>query len=150
MLVHNSADAEDILQDTASIMWRKFDDFEPGTSFINWGKAIARYRIMKYRTKQKNSWLKFDNEIIDSLMPHSEPIFNVINDRAKALQNCISKLDGKDHKVIKMRYEQEATIRQVAKKMQRPVHGLYKTMARIHDSLHRCVQRTLTAWEVGL
>lgn len=34
-LVPNCADAEDIMQNTAAIMWRKFHEFKLGTNFVS-------------------------------------------------------------------------------------------------------------------
>ncbi len=38
-MVPNSVDAEDIFQEASSLMWRKFEDFKPGSSFIAWGRT---------------------------------------------------------------------------------------------------------------
>jgi RNA polymerase sigma-70 factor (ECF subfamily) len=51
-LVHNWAAAEDILQETAHILWLKFNDFEPGTDFMAWALAIAHYQVLKFRKSQ--------------------------------------------------------------------------------------------------
>ncbi|MCK4629078.1 MAG: hypothetical protein KAT56_08735, partial [Sedimentisphaerales bacterium] len=36
-LVPGRIDADDLMQETVTIMWRKFDDFEPGRDFVAWG-----------------------------------------------------------------------------------------------------------------
>jgi RNA polymerase sigma-70 factor (ECF subfamily) len=41
-LVHNRADADDVLQEAAIIAVRKLDDFRPGTSFRAWMAEIVR------------------------------------------------------------------------------------------------------------
>ena len=33
-LVADRSDAEDMLQETASVLWQKFDEFTPGTNFL--------------------------------------------------------------------------------------------------------------------
>ena len=35
-LVFRRADAEDILQEVAVVLWRKYDQFEPGSRFDQW------------------------------------------------------------------------------------------------------------------
>lgn len=37
VLVHDQNDADDIMQETVTLMWRKFSTFEPGTNFTAWG-----------------------------------------------------------------------------------------------------------------
>ena len=36
-LVGNRADADDLFQSTSMVLWRKFDTFQPGSSFLAWG-----------------------------------------------------------------------------------------------------------------
>ena len=52
-LIHDWSAAEDILQDTAQVMWSKFDTFDPGTNFVAWALCIARYQVMDYRKRRK-------------------------------------------------------------------------------------------------
>jgi RNA polymerase sigma-70 factor (ECF subfamily) len=54
-LVPNLADAEDIMQETAGIMWRKFDQFQRTTNFVAWAVEIAHYRILDYRRRERRS-----------------------------------------------------------------------------------------------
>ena len=48
MLVHNHNDAEDLLQETASILWEKFDEYIPEKSFAAWAVGIARNKIYNF------------------------------------------------------------------------------------------------------
>ena len=40
-LVPNPSDAEDVLQAAATVMWQKFDEFQPGTRFDHWAYHIC-------------------------------------------------------------------------------------------------------------
>ena len=66
-LVHNSTDAEDILQDATTVMWRKYDTFTPGTSFIAWGITIARMHVLKFFEKNRNCRLSFSSDLEQQL-----------------------------------------------------------------------------------
>lgn len=149
MLVPNAADAEDLLQETATIMWRKFEQFEKGTNFARWGIAVARNRIMKFWERQRNSWLKFNSELTARIVPQAESVFDRLDDRTQALQQCLGKLNERDRELIKLRYDKKTTTKNLAKELGRSAYGLYKTLARIHHVLENCVQKTLVAWEMG-
>ena len=45
--VHNSNDAEDIMQDAITVMWRKYDSFEPGYQFYGMGFYYLAYVYLK-------------------------------------------------------------------------------------------------------
>jgi DNA-directed RNA polymerase specialized sigma24 family protein len=46
-LAANPADADDIMQETRGVLWRKLNDFEPGTDFASWAMAVARHVVMQ-------------------------------------------------------------------------------------------------------
>ena len=47
--VSDPADAEEILQQTNLVLWRKFGRFEQGTDFDRWACRIAYYEVLKAR-----------------------------------------------------------------------------------------------------
>jgi RNA polymerase sigma-70 factor (ECF subfamily) len=148
-LVHDPHDADDIMQETVTLMWRKFSTFETGTNFTSWGVAIARYKTMKFFEKHKNSRLKFTANIIDAIDNHTTSKLDQMKDTITALKSCLSKL-GKHHRqLIQMRYEQNIPTRKVADLVGLPAHTIYRTMARIHRSLERCIRRTLAKEELA-
>ena len=55
-------DVEDVTQEASLVAWRKFDDFEEGTSFGGWLLTIARFEALKYRRRVARSPLVFADE----------------------------------------------------------------------------------------
>ena len=47
-----AADAEDVLQEANMVLWEKFDQYVPGTSFFAWACRVIRFQVLKYREKQ--------------------------------------------------------------------------------------------------
>lgn len=146
-LIPNWADAEDIMQETTMTMWHKFDTFKLGTDFTAWGIRIAYYEFLIFRRKQHNKKLQFRSEIIDTIAKQVSVVFTEIDSRAELLQDCLDKLGRQDRQLLRMRYELGATTKSMAEKIGRPVQGLYKAMARIHNVLLHCVRRGLAAEE---
>ena len=60
-------DVEEVAQEASLIAWRKFDDFEEGTSFGGWLLTIARFEALKYRRRVARSPLVFVDEVWDQL-----------------------------------------------------------------------------------
>ena len=44
-LVHDTADADDIFQQTSMVLWRLFDQFDRTRSFLPWACGIARLEV---------------------------------------------------------------------------------------------------------
>ena len=67
MFVPNDQDADDLMQETASTLWEKFDSFQPGTDFASWAVTIARYKILNYRRRKKNTAMLFFSQTIEAI-----------------------------------------------------------------------------------
>src|SRR5690606_1942058 len=67
LLMPNTADAHDVLQDTNLVLWQKFEQFEPGTSFFAWAREVARYRVLRYRQIHSRDCLPVQPEILDAV-----------------------------------------------------------------------------------
>ena len=145
----NWSDAEDILQETTSLMWQKFEEFEDGTNFSSWGIQIAKYKILEHRRARKKH-PEFSECVLDELMDQAEKRQGKFNSAQNALERCMKKLSVADYKLVQMRYMQNNTIKDMAVQLERPVQGLYKVMARIHSNLLLCVRGHLKAEEKGL
>lgn len=149
-MVHQPSDAEDVMQNVVSLMWERFDEFEPGTNFGAWGVRIARLKALEYHRSKKRDYTFFSDELFDRLSLSACEKIEMMDDRLRALQHCLLKLRDSDRRLIQVRYEKGLSVKQIAETLQRPLPGLYKVMGRIHRALVRCVRMTLHAWEMGV
>ena len=145
MLVPNSVDADDIMQESAAIMWKKFDNFQPGTDFAAWGIHIARYRAFDFIRKNHTGRLTFSTETVQAISDYIEQTAITDDPRLDVLKSCLKKLPENERNLINMRYARAMTVKSIAERIGRSVHGLYKSMARIHNVLLDCVHKTLAA-----
>lgn len=60
-LLPDRAAARDVLQETNLTLWRKADDFEPGTNFLGWTARIGQYHVLNHRRKLGRDKLGFDD-----------------------------------------------------------------------------------------
>lgn len=146
-MVPNDTDADDIMQETAAVMWKNFHKFEPGTNFVSWAVTIAKYQILNYRKHNKRSRLCLSEEAYDLLISETEKVQEQSQDRLQALRNCLKKLPPKDQQFIRMRYDDGASARLVAQKVGASIDAVYRYTARLNDWLLNCVKRTLAAGE---
>ena len=144
--VPNYADAEDILQDVASVLWEKFESFEDGTNFYAWAKQIAKYKVSYYYRSQKDIW-RFDNDVLANIIEANDEIVASHDNRAVALQGCLNKLNGSDLELIKQRFQDNVSVRKIAEDSEVSVSKLYKHLAKVYALLGNCITKTLLAWE---
>ena len=140
------SDAEDIFQETATLMWEKFDEFEDGTNFTAWGSKIAMNKVMEFRKRKRKAEIQFDQEVLEKIIEAWQGGFGAEDEKRSALWKCLMKLRESDRALIKARYERGITINQIAKETQTSVHTLYKKMGRIHENLRQCINQTMAVW----
>ena len=135
------ADAEDVLQDVAEILWRKIDDYQEGTRFDQWAYRVARNVLLNYQKKAKRQRLCFSDELTRQLVDETDPT----ESRAEldALEACIGKLPDDQRALVRKRYLPEATNRSVAVETGRSESSISRALSRIHQALARCVSLTL-------
>ena len=142
-MVPNHCASEDIMQETTLFMWEHFDRFEKDTNFSAWGISIARNLVLQYCRKQKRKGLTFDVEAMENLIDQSD-IFNRSNDeQIEALRHCFKKLNNTDQTLLKMKYIQGKSVRDIAESFNRTTSHLYRVMAKIHNVLLRCINLQL-------
>ncbi len=143
-MVVNSNDAEDIMQETSSTMWDKFGEFTPGTDFVAWGRAIARYRVLEYRKKcKRNSVIHYSDSTLEILEKDATRKLDNLDDYMKALRSCVGRLGAQDKSLVLMRYEQGEPVKMIAQRISRTVQAVYRNLGRVQEMLMRCIQRTL-------
>lgn len=139
----NRSDADDLMQETTAVIWKKFDSYEQGTDFLAWAITIAKYTVMSYRKKHRKFPIQFNDEAMKALQDKSDAFFEKFDGRLSALQQCVKKLPQTDGKFLELRYEQEMSAQRIANRFDISPRAVYKTLSRIHDILIRCVRRSL-------
>lgn len=143
--IPNSSDADDIMQEVAVILWEKFDQFQLGTNFAAWATTIARNKVLNFIRKNRNDRILFSTKTIEMLDDHTSGDNQSKKGKREIesiLKKCVSKLSESDRGLLQMRYSMDITIKALAGRIGRPVHGLYSSLARIHNMLVDCVRRS--------
>ncbi len=142
-LVPNGPDADDILQESSGVMWRRFGDFEPGTNFSAWALRIARLQVMSYYDREKRARARLSDETVDSLTDQlARPDWDS-SARMEALRRCVGRLREREIELIRRRYYSEQSVPEIARDTGATVHAIYKSLNRVHLALLRCTRATM-------
>jgi RNA polymerase sigma-70 factor (ECF subfamily) len=150
-LLGRQQDAEDLLQETAAILWRKFGEFQPGTSFYAWSCRAAYLNVQEYRRKRSRDVVLLDADVLEQLATFyatEEATFDEI--QIEALESCLEKLVAKDRQLIERCYASTGIrAKQVAEELGRPADSVYRSLGRIRNTLLICIRRAAAAQEHG-
>ena len=142
-LVPSRVDADDVMQETSLVLWRKWGEFDPNRDFVRWACGIAFHEVLKLRRKAATSRCYFNDELLEQISAEAIRQSDELEGRHVALLSCLSKLGTRDRELIERRYQAKTTARQVASDLDRPASTVYKALARIRGTLFDCVERTL-------
>ena len=134
-------DAEEVFQRTCMVLWQKFSLFD-GDNFLAWACRIARFEMLKHRDQEKRVKI-FDDETIEHLASAAFPIASQVVDRRTALSGCLEKLPNVDTDLISRRYYDGLSVQEIAHRLGRSTHAVYRELSRIHGLLSRCIERSL-------
>lgn len=142
-LVPHPLDAEEILQETNLIIWKKQDQFQPGSNFHAWASRIAYFEVMKYREKQGRNRLQFSQEFVKQVSAEMDQSNELWEPKRQALMTCLQKLRDKDREIIQLRYAPGNNGKDIAEMLGRPVNSVYQSLGRIRQTLLECIRRQL-------
>ena len=142
-LVQTTADAEEVLQETNVVMLSKWAQFEPGTNFLAWCRAIARLEVFRFRRSRHHRVLLLGDDVVDLLADQMEEQPSDFELRRDALAECINKLRSQDRELIRQRYTTGSSGDSVAQQMGRPPNSVYQSLGRVRRVLLECIRRRL-------
>lgn len=146
-LLGNWTDVEDVFQETTLALWRSFDNFIPGTSFMTWAKQIAFHRVLQFRVAKQRRGIPCSEAFLNAVHQTIAAQSDQLESRLRALTDCVAKLTDADRKLVTMRYESNRTIKEVAAQIGRPANTLYKALERIRHALVVCVEKAIAREE---
>jgi RNA polymerase sigma-70 factor (ECF subfamily) len=142
--------ADDLMQEAALFAWDHFDQFEMGTNFLAWMRAISRNKILENAKRLKKKHRLLPAELLEKIEDDAFSQIQSLDRRLEALQLCVKKLHPDQQELMQDRYEKGFSVQHIAEILGKSSNAVYKTLARIHCALKNCVQSTLKAWEFSV
>lgn len=142
-LVADRDTARDIVQQTNLVLWEKSGQFEPGSDFIAWAFAIARYEVLAHRRDSARDRLVFDDALMDQLDAEwvaEEAGSNAVHD---ALIVCLESLPPHQRKLIAKRYRDNASLNQLAEQTGKAPNTIAQSLHRTRMALLGCIRNRL-------
>jgi RNA polymerase sigma-70 factor, ECF subfamily len=142
LLLPSRADAEDVLQDTSVILWRKFSEFQSGTDFFRWAAQVARNKVRDFRKQAARNRQRFwDDALIESIAETRLSDHDSLMQQRDLLAKCVRALTPIDRELIRRCFAGSYSIKAVAERLGRPVNTVYKALNRIRKALMDCVDK---------
>ena len=142
-LVRQSADAEDVLQETNVVLWRKAGEYDPTREFMPWALRIAQLQAMAHLKRQKRVPLTFDEPLLTVLAQEAIAEGADLDPRRQALAGCLQKLPERQRQWIARRYEPGGSVGDLAQQTGRTPKAMSEMLRRIRRALLLCIEHKL-------
>ena len=139
-LVPNVSDAEDIVQQTALVLWEKFDAYNPAQPFTPWACRFALNITRQWIERRKRWQALLDNGLADELAQRRQELQPEFEARLKHLNACLEKLPHLQRSLVEAYYYERANIDSLSRRTGKTAAAIYKMLQRIRQTLRTCVE----------
>lgn len=138
---------DDIVQDVATIVTEKFQDYDPDYEFSRWALGIARNRVSKsIRTKMRDRHV-FSSEMMGELADIVAEVQPEAEARKSALKACLESLKGRTLRIVEMRYQWGRQVQAVAEELGMSRVAVSAVLLRARKALGNCIETRLKKGE---
>ena len=148
VLIPNVADARDVVQEAAVALWDKIELYDPAKPFAPWACRFALNEAKMFLRKKARQ-NRLADEVVDQLEIERMENADHLNARKDHLRACLRTLPDKNAELVKDYYFNELSVGELGKRLERSVDAIYKTLQRVRQSLHDCIEKKIQL-EAGL
>lgn len=144
-LVPTRADAADVIQEVALVLWRKFDGFDSGEDFRRWAFGVARYQTLAWLRDKARDRHVLAEGVLEMLADEAVSAEPRLSAQREALEQCLAKVPPEQRSLVMAAYAPGARIERVAERSGRTIGGFYQWLHRMRMRLLECTRRVLAA-----
>jgi RNA polymerase sigma-70 factor (ECF subfamily) len=146
-LVPTLDDAREVMQETAAVLWRKFEELESPEDFRRWAFGVAKFEALAFRRDRARDRHVFSDELIAMLEAEAAEAGEESREEEMALEACMEKLPIMQRSLVEAAYATGARIDELARESGRTPMSLYKKLHRIRMALADCIEKSLKSEE---
>ena len=142
-LVPSRDDVEEVMQEIAVVLWKKFADFSTGEDFRKWAFAVTRFEALAWLRDRARDRLVFNHDVIEMVAQEAESRADYHQKQREALEDCLKKLPAHQRDLVNQAYHPGARIDLLAENRGQSAMSLYKILQRIRAALLECTRQNL-------
>jgi len=102
--------AEDVLQQTALVLWEKFDQYDPSRPFLAWALGVARLEVLNAKRRSRTGRSLLDGDLDELIVGEYLRLESELSRRRQLLRQCLQRLPDSMSGVVRLRYEQGSSL----------------------------------------
>ena len=142
-LVPNVNDARDVVQETAVALWQAIGKYDPSRPFVPWACRFALNEARLHLRTESRRKRFIEEDVAAMLDARRVEIADPLDTRREYLQGCLKSLPDDQRQLVRGYYFEEENIDTLAAHLNRGTEAIYKSLQRIRQTLHQCIERKL-------
>lgn len=143
-LVPTLEDANDVMQEAAMALWKRFGSLDAPENFRRWAFGVARLEALEFLRKKSRDRHVFGEDLLAQLADDAEEMADQFVEERKALDVCLQKLPSDQRSLVEAAYAPGARMDELATRIGRTAMAVYKSLHRIRMMLTDCTKRELS------
>ena len=142
-LVGDFHQVEDVMQDVAATLLRKYDEYDASRPFVAWAIGMARYEVLHAKRAVSRSFLSYQSDLVDLLAEAAQATEAQHDRETQALHRCLESVQGRGARVLKLRYADALKPQEIADEMGMSYGAVRTALSRLRRELEDCVRRRI-------
>lgn len=143
VLVPSVADAQDLVQQTALALWRKFESYDSRQPFTPWACRFALFEVKEFLRRTRKWRALLEGDLADELVRRRESLNADLDRRLTHLASCLDKLPNQRRALVEGYYYERQSVEDLAARTGKTEEAIYKSLQRIRQTLLECVTLSL-------
>jgi len=135
--------AQDVLQQTAVTVFRKFEEYDDARPFVAWAIGIARIEVLRIRHAESKRAAVFTAEQVDRIAAAFERVSPKVAPMHEALDDCVEKLSGRNRELVDMKYRDRMSIDGIGERVSMTPGAVKVALHRVRQALRECIRGRL-------
>lgn len=142
-IVGDRTRANDIVQETNLVLWRRRADYDAARPFSAWAIGVARMQTLASIRDRSRDKLLLSADLADQIADDAAARVDRWTAYRESLRACLNSLSEEHRDLIRRRYTMGQSLESISDATGRTTAGVKTTLHRIRRQLHDCIRRRL-------
>lgn len=143
--VRGIPDREDVLQQVALTVARRFEEYDGKRPFVAWALWLAKSRVVDFYRSQDRQRIVLADGMLDRVADSLAARHAEVSPRREALEECLDGLSQRSRDLLRLRYHEALPIDRIAAATRLTPGSARVALYRIREALAACIERRLAA-----
>jgi RNA polymerase sigma-70 factor, ECF subfamily len=137
-------DADEVMQQTTTVLWEKYHTFRQDGDFVRWACGVARLEVLTLLRNRRRVRVLLGDDVAEAVSRKLADAAVEVDLRIDMLVECMKDLAGRDRDLIERHYRIRQSVTEIAVALGLSESSVYKRLSHSRDMLYECIQQRLS------